>query len=166
MDKGITMKTFVITLIMLGIQSIGLGQRHGVFLGVGTEYTVGGLIGNLSTGVELNRHSFGLTYLRKVDYSSNEYNPSSELWGVSYQFVFYREKHLQLGGMIRTGFVDDQFLVHVPSLTTEFVFNDFMKLMLTVGARGKQPAYGLNFYFNLPLKKNEFPHPILVKKRK
>jgi hypothetical protein len=101
-----------------------------------------------------------------MSYSDNEYTPPNKFYGATYQYTFYREKHLQLGAMMRVGMVDKQFLVHVPSFIVDFVFNDYLKVAMTVGSRGKNPSYGLNAYSNLPLKKNEFPNSILVKKKK
>ena len=67
---------------------IGFSQRHGVYVGLGTEMTVAGPFGAFYTGVELNRHVFGFMYGTKIDYNSNEYSPPQYFTGMSYQFIF------------------------------------------------------------------------------
>ena len=68
--------------------------------------------------------------------------------------------------MLRAGFVDSEFLVYIPSLIVDFVFSDYFKLALSAGARGQNPAVGLNMFFNIPFKKNEFPNPVKISFKK
>jgi hypothetical protein len=121
---------------------------------------VGGPVGALMLGVELNRHSFGFTTASKIGYSYNIYNPSNNYKGIQYQYTFYREKNLHVGIMLRGGHVDDQFLAYVPALMFDFIFNDYLKFAVSAGVRGQLPSVGFYLSGNLPLKKHEFPNPI------
>lgn len=153
-------------LVPLLITISAYGQRHGVVFGVGSEMTVTGPFGAAYGGVELNRHFFGGFYASKINYNANEYSPPHRLAGGFYQFTFYRETNLQVGAMLRAGFVDSEFFVYLPSLVVDYVMSDYFKLSLTAGARGQNPAIGLNAFFNIPLKKNEFPNPVKISFKK
>lgn len=137
-----------------------MGQRHGAFVSIGNEFTVGGQIGSLKLGVELNRHLFGITGATKIKFSKHIYNPSNNYTGAFYQFTFYREQNLNVGIMLRGGYVDDRFFAYVPSLMFDFLFNDYLKMAVSAGVRGNLPSVGFNLSFNIPFKKHEFPHPI------
>jgi len=101
--------------------------------------------------------------MRKIKTSENVYNPPDQFWGVSYQYTFYRERHLQVGALLRLGFVENEFLTHVPSLVFDFIINDYWKVSTRASVRGEQASYGLSLVFNIPFKK-EFPYR-LGKKR-
>jgi len=154
------MKVFILSLFLGLIVHSGYSQRHGLFVGLGMDYTVGGQIGNIHTGIELNRHIFGFMYSKKVFVPKNKYNPSSQFSGITYQFTTYRENHFQLGFMLRAGLMDDKFLVYFPSIMFDFVFNDFIKFNINLGLRAQLPAYGFQLSFNIPFTKNEFPYSI------
>ena len=80
--------------------------------------------------------------------------------GLQYQYTFYREKNIHVGIMIRAGTVDQQFFAYVPSLMFDYIFNDYLKMNVSVSVRGQLPAIGFHVYVNLPFKKDEFPNPI------
>ncbi len=135
-------------------------QRHGAYAAAGTEFTVGGNFWGFQAGVELNRHRFGVLYELRFDAEKNPYNEDYNLKALVYEYTFYREKHLNMGVMLRSGLSNDQFVVVVPALTTAFIFNDYLKLNMITGVRGEKPAIGFNLFFNIPFKKHEYPHPI------
>ena len=142
------------------------GQRHGVFLGGGTELTVSGPFGAAYAGVELNRHMVGFIYAKKINESDNKYSPPYHFGGMLYQFTFLREKNVMLGGMFRAGFVDSEFLVYIPSLVIDYIFSDYFKISVYVGGRGQNPAIGYNMFVNIPFKKHEFPNPVKISFKK
>jgi len=153
LNLSIIMKIIITIILFLVLHLSFKAQRHGVSVGLGTEVTVGGAFGNVHVGVELNRHHIGFTHGQKMRYSDNEFNPANKYFGGYYQFTFYREQHLQLGGMFRAGFVDDHFFTYIPSLMVDYVFNDYFKLNLGVGVRGQKPSTALTLSYNIPFKK-------------
>ena len=117
------MKSLLLGLLFTLFFTTAYTQRHGAYLGVGTEFTVGGQVGSLHLGAELNRHIFGISLATKISSSDNTYNPANDYIGLQYQFTFYREKNLNVGIMIRAGTVDEQFYALAPSLNFDYIFN-------------------------------------------
>ncbi len=154
------MKQLIFIFLIGIIPSNLLAQRHGIYVGLGPEFTVGGNFGNAHIGVELNRHLIGFSYGKKIRFSDNQFSPKSEYVGVHYQFTFLRETHIQLGGLLQARVFDGQFFTYLPSFMFDYIFNDYFKFNISLGVRGEYPSYAVNLVFNLPLKKNEFPNPI------
>lgn len=146
---------FIFALIFF-IQSNVFAQRHGAYVGTGLDLTIAGNLYGFQAGVELNRHRIGFLHEQRFKYQANKYSTPYQFNALVYEFDFFRDKHINIGLLLRAGFVNDQFLVIVPAISVDYIFNDYWKINMVSGIRVEKPAIAFNLFFNLPFKKNEF----------
>ena len=86
--------------------------------GVGTYWS---LYGGLGLG---KRHTFGVLFEDRFNKYDSKFNESAFMTGLYYRFLIFQDTKMNASIMLRGGYVNDKFLILVPSLMAGYNFNE------------------------------------------
>ncbi len=140
------MKTTLIIFLLALIGSKANGQR--LLTAAYAEYTVAGVqYGGMATWATERQWGAGIFYQSSLQTTEN--SNIKKYYGLMLQVPIVRASKLLLTGTLRSGIVNDQFLVIVPGLETKVDLGKKIAVAFGMSVRMNYPAVSSKFIIKL-----------------
>lgn len=138
------------TFLTLSLLASGIAMGQHIEASVYGEKNIVGFQKGAEVGFVTNRN-FKSTYFyqatQKVSFGENTRN--YPFHGVNLQFPIKQCDGLIFSGSVRTGFVNNKYLIITPQVSTEFRIKGPLSMAVTAGYRAGQAAMGAKVLFKI-----------------